>query len=136
MKHIVLSALLAGSSLISGPALGHEGHNKAPGSVAAPHGGAIQGTASLYWELVKEAGGLKLYPLTHDLAPIPPNEVTLTALVTFPKKPKAISIKFTVEGDSFVAKVETKGAHRYTLELSSTYTGKKEKVKFQVEPQS
>jgi hypothetical protein len=93
MKRICLSALLVASSLISGPAQAHEGHNKAPGSVAAPHGGVIQGTASLYWELVNEAGGIKLYPLTHDMAPVPPKEISLTASVSFPKKPKAETIK-------------------------------------------
>ena len=116
--------------------LAHEGHDKTPGAIAAPHGGVVQGTHSLYWELVSESEGVKLYPLTHEIIPIDPKEITLSGMATFPKKRKSESMTFKTESDCFSGNIDAKGAHRYTLELSFTYHGKKEKVKFQVEPHS
>ncbi len=113
----------------------HEGHDKMPGAVQAPHGGTVKGTSQLYIELVNEASGIKLYPLTHEMAPVAPKEVTIVATVQAPKKKKE-AVKFTVADDHYEAKVDAKGAYRYTLELTTTYKGKKEKVVFQVEPQS
>lgn len=113
----------------------HEGHDKTPGSVVAPHGGVIKGTNQLYLELVNESGGIKVYPLTHDSAPILLKEVTLQGSATFPKKSKAEPVSFIQAEDHFFAKVNVKGAYRYSLDLVVTYKGKKEKVKFQVEPQ-
>lgn len=113
----------------------HEGHDKTPGAVAAPHGGIIQGTDQLYLELVNESGGIKIYPLTHETAAISLKEVTLQGAATFPKKLKAEPVTFTQSEDHFSAKVNAKGAYRYTLDLTVSYKGKKSKVKFQVEPQ-
>jgi len=113
----------------------HEGHDKTPGSVAAPHGGVIQGTDQLYLELVNESGGIKIYPLTHETIAIPLKEVALQGSASFPKKPKADPVTFTPSDDHFAARVNAKGAYRYTLDLTVSYKGKKEKVKFQVEPQ-
>lgn len=113
----------------------HEGHDKAPGAVNAPHGGFIQGTNELYLELVANSEGIKIYPLTHGLKPIALKEIQLDGKVSFPKKSKAETVKFDSTEDAFVAKVNSKGAHRYTLELNIAYQGKKEKTKFNVEPQ-
>lgn len=112
----------------------HEGHDHTPGSVNAPHGGVIQGTDSLYWELVTEAGGITLYPLTHELASISVKEISLNGEVTMPKKKKGEPVKFEGASDHFTAKIDSKGAYHYSLGLSFSYKGKKEKVKFQVEP--
>lgn len=122
--------------LLYGPVFAHEGHDKTPGAIAAPHGGAVQGTSSLYWELLSDSSGLKLYPLTHDLTPIEPKSISLSGTASFPKKPKAEPVTFAAQSDHFSAQVNSKGSHRYTLSLSFTYKGKKEKVKFQVEPQN
>ena len=130
-----LLAVLAVTASFSQMSLAHEGHDKTPGAVAAPHGGVVKGTDQLYMELVNETGGVKVYPLTHDSTPIPLKEITLSGSVTFPKKPKAESVKFTQGDDHFTAKVDAKGAYRYSLDLVVTYRGKKEKLKFQVEPQ-
>lgn len=136
MKLNFLALMVVIATFLVGPYIyAHEGHDKTPGAVAAPHGGVVKGTDSLYWELVNESGGLKLYPLTHDLAPVPLKEIALAGTVTLPKKPKAEPVTFSQDGDAFSAKVDAKGAHRYALDLSVTYKGKKEKVKFQIEPQ-
>ena len=116
-------------------AFAHEGHDKTPGAVSAPHGGVVEGTKSMYWELANDSNGVRIYPLTHELAPIGLKDLSVTAQAIFPKKSKAEVVKLEPGSDHYVAIVDAKGAHRYTLELSSTYQGKKEKVKFQIEPQ-
>lgn len=113
----------------------HEGHNKTPGAIAAPHGGIVQGTNQLYLELVPSTDGVKIYPMDHDAKPVAVSDIKLEGTAAFPKKAKADPVKFAPEGDAFVAKVESKGAHRYTLNLNVEYKGKKEKAKFTVEPQ-
>lgn len=130
MKYLILI-------LLALPAISfaHEGHDKAPGAVSAPHGGLIQGTSEMYLELVASSEGVKIYPFTHNLKPIALKDIQLDGKVSFPKKAKSESVKFESAEDAFSAKVNSKGAHRYTLELNITYQGKKEKTKFNVEPQ-
>lgn len=133
MKAIFLAALAL--TFAQSPSLAHEGHDKTPGAVAAPHGGIVQGTNQLYLELVPSADGVKIYPMDHDVKPVALSEVKLDGTATFPKKSKGEPVKFSQEGDAFVAKIAAKGAHRYTLNLNVEYKGKKEKAKFTVEPQ-
>lgn len=130
MKLLAIAFVLTISSI----SFAHAGHDKIPGAIQAPHGGAVQGTSQLYLELVNDATGIKLYPLTHDLGPISPNEVTLMATAQAPKKKKE-PVKFAATDDHFEGTINTMGSYRYTLELMTTYKGKKEKVSFQVEPQ-
>lgn len=115
--------------------LAHEGHDKSPGAVAAPHGGVVQGTSHIYLELVTKSDGVHVFPFDHDMKLIPLKDVKLEGTMALPKKGKSEAVKFTPEGDAFTAKIDAKGAHRYTLDLSVVHGGKKEKVKFNVEPQ-
>lgn len=131
----LLMAVVCVSGMKPKEAKAHAGHDQTPGSVQAPHGGVVQGTRELYLELVNDASGIKLYPLTHDLAPIAPKEITLTGSAQAPKKAK-VPVKLSVVEDHFEGKIDMKGAYRYTLELSVGYKGKKEKASFQVEPQN
>lgn len=133
MKRLAL-ALMAVLSF-STASFAHEGHDKMPGSVQAPHGGVVKGTDELYIEVINEPGGLKIYPLTHDLEPVAVEKVTLTGTAQVPKKKKE-TLAFKKEKDHFTAKPNVKGAYRYSLDLAVTYDGKKEKVSFQIEPQS
>jgi len=134
MKQLVIAITFL--TLISiNSVMAHEGHNKTPGAVAAPHGGVMQGLENIYLELLVDASGIKLYPYDHDLKPVALKDVKIEGSVTFPKKTKAEKVALTSEGDAFSAKVDAKGAHRYTLEVTVTHQGKKEKTKFNVEPQ-
>lgn len=133
MKNVL--GLILALTAIQTTAFAHEGHDKTPGAIAAPHGGIVQGTSHLYLELVSSSEGVKIYPMDHDAKAVPLSEVKLEGSVTFPKKSKAEAIKFSVEGGAFVAKVAAKGAYRYTLNLNVEHKGKKEKAKFTVEPQ-
>lgn len=132
MRGFILSSLLVfwGANVLA-----HEGHDKTPGAGAAPHGGIIQGTEHIYLELVASGDDVKLYPLDHEMKAIPLAQTKIDAKATFPKKAKGEPVKFSAEGDAFVAKVQAKGAHRYTLDVSVAHDGKNEKVKFTVEPQ-
>lgn len=134
MKQTMLAFIAAASLGAFQVGLAHEGHDQTPGAVQAPHGGTIQGTGQLYLELVNEASGIKLYPLTHEMAAVAPREVTVAATAQPPKKKKA-PVKFIVVDDHFEGKVDARGAHRYALEVTATYKGRKERVTFQVEPQ-
>ncbi len=134
MKKLSLALILITMSSL---AQAHEGHDKTPGALAAPHGGSVQGTKDFYLELVATKGGVKLYPLDHDSKPIPLNEFSVgEGTVKFPRKDKGEKIAFTADGaDHYAAKVDAKGAYRYTLEVLAARKGAKgEKVKFNVEP--
>jgi hypothetical protein len=113
----------------------HEGHQKIPGDTLAPHGGRVKGTDYLYLELVATKEEFKLYPFDHDFKSLPLKDIHLEALVMFPKKSKPLEIKLEPVGDFFQAKVNTKGVHRYTLELKIKGNGKTEKLSFVVEPE-
>lgn len=132
MKQLILFSTMF---LALGSANAHEGHDKTPGALAAPHGGIIKGTEHIYLELVTESGGVKIYPLDHDTKAIPVADVKLEGKMSVPRKNKAEAVTFAVDGDHFVAKVDAKGAHRYDLDVTVTHGGKPEKLKFSVEPQ-
>ncbi len=133
MGKIIFKLILAVA--FSSVGFAHEGHDNTPGAITAPHGGIVKGGDPLYWELVSDASGVKLYPLTHDQKLIPLKEMSVTGTAEFPKKAKKDIVKFSIVDDHYSAQVNTKGVSHYALEITSTYQGKKGKVKFQVEPQ-
>lgn len=112
----------------------HEGHDQLPGA-GAPHGGVLQDLENIHLELLVDTGGIKLYPYDEALKPLALNEVQIEGTATLPKKTKAEKVVFKSEGAAFSATVDAKGAHRYKLEVTATYKGKKNKAKFNVEPQ-
>ena len=129
-KILVLAAVL----LAAGGASAHEGHDKAPGAVSAPHGGLVSGASHIQLELLPTADGVQIYPYDAEMNLIPLDKVSLEGKVAFPRNRKTETVKFAKEGETFAAKIDAKGANRYTLEVSVTHGGKKEQVKFNVEP--
>lgn len=123
------------SLFIGFAATAHEGHDKSPGQIAAPHGGVVQGTSHIYLELVSQSGGIQIFPFDHEMKPVLPKDVKIEGTMTLPKKNKSEAVKFSQDGEGFVSKIDAKGTHRYTLDVLVTHEGKKEKVKFNVEPQ-
>lgn len=121
--------------IISFSAASHEGHNKIPGNISAPHGGLIKGTAQLYLELVSDSSGFKVYATDHDLKPVSIKDIKLEASVKFPKQKKSEKLVITTSDNYWESKVDAKGSHRYTTELKVIYQGKTENVSFNVEPQ-
>jgi hypothetical protein len=127
------------SFALSSISLAHEGHG-VPGALQAKHGGTIKGGNAVYLELVQEGEQLKLYPMTHELEPIPLGELRLEATAQLPrakeKKPVPFSARTAAQSvDShFSGSVQAQGAHRFSLEVTAHYQGKKDRVVFQVEP--
>lgn len=116
-------------------ALAHEGHNKTPGALSAPHGGLIKGTDSFYLEVVTSQNEVKVFPLGHDMKPVSVASLKLDGKMTIPRKNKSEAVKFSPKADYFSASIDAKGAHRYDLELSISKNGKVEKQIFTIEPQ-
>lgn len=135
MKHqyLILTFLILGLITSWDFVQAHEGHDALPGAIQAPHGGTVKGVTLLYIELVNDSSGIKLYPLTHELSSISLKDISIVAAVQIPKKKKQ-TIKLDIVNDHFEAKPRIKGIHRYLLELTVDYKGKKEKVTFQIEP--
>ncbi len=131
MQNILIAVVVL---VLAQGAVAHEGPHDAPGAVTAPHGGLAQQTSRFYLELVSESGGVRIYTLDHDMKTVATAGLKMEGVVTFPKKKKSESIQFTTDGDAFVAKVDAKGAHRYTLKASVTQDGKSESSTFTVEP--
>ena len=132
MKNIIMALFAV---VFTHVAFAHEGHDKTPGAISAPHGGIIQVAGHLYLELLANSEGLKIYPFDHDMKPLPLSELKFEGTISFPKKTKADPISFEAQADYFSIKVDAKGAYRYTLNLKVTYKGKTENAKFNVEPQ-
>lgn len=135
MKNILTIAAGTFLLILITQASAHEGHDKTPGTVSAPHGGIIQKAGDLNLELLVNSGGAKIYPFDHDMKPIPLSELKFEGTVTLPKKTKGEPVSFESQEDHVSAKVDAKGAYRYTLNLTVTYKGKKEKAEFNLEPQ-
>lgn len=132
MKSFITAIL----TLIAGlSAFAHEGHDKTPGALSAPHGGQLKGTSQLYIELVSEPTGFKLYTLDHDLKIIPIKEVKIEGTAKRPKQKQSEKLILNNLENFLEAKVDAKGSHRYTIDLKLTYKGKTESISFNVEPQ-
>lgn len=124
------------TTLLTGlPAMAHEGHDKTPGAITAPHGGQLKGTSQLYVELVSDSTGFKLYIIDHDLKTISPKDVKIEGLTQLPKEKKTNQLVLNSSESYFESKVDAKGSHRYRTDLKVTYKGKTETVSFNVEPQ-
>ena len=130
----ILMTITALTLLISGTAFGHEGHDHTPGTVTPPNGGVIQETANLYFEIVVQKGGFRAYVFDHDMKAIPIKDAKLTGSATFPRQKKSVPVQLSAKENHFIATVDDKGTHRYSLELTADYKGKKEKAKFNIEP--
>lgn len=128
MKAIILAALLFSTVNV----YAHEGHNEAPGSVKAFHGGTVKTGKELNLEIVTAAGELKVFPLAHGGSDIPMSEVKLTGSAQ-PPKGKPFPVSFIEKDGAFYTKLDFKGAYRLTVELKAAYKGKTDTIKVQVE---
>lgn len=119
----------------------HEGHTT-PGAAKAAHiGGVTKQTKNLFLELLVEGNELKIYPTDHDSKPVPLDQVKIEATLELPKGTKGggkLSFSPMTGSDAkeshFMAQVDTKGAHRYTLKVKATYLNIPGEAKFTVEP--
>lgn len=123
--------------LMSSASVAHEGHHE-PTGLEAPHGGMIKPGKLVNLELVQEGTTIKLFPVAHA-GEKAPTDLKLTAKATTPKKGKGKgetqTLSLKPDGEGYSATVDTKGAHRFELEVQVTSSGKADKFVFQVEPQ-
>lgn len=132
MKSIIMTFI---TLIIGLTCLAHEGHDKAPGAITAPHGGQLKGTSQLYVELVSDSAGFKIYTVDHDLKTIPIKDVKIEGTAKLPKQKKSEKLALNVSESFLESKIDAKGSHRYIVDLKITYKGKTETVSFNVEPQ-
>lgn len=131
---LVIAIGFIGSSIltISHPSLAHEGHDNAPGTLKANHGGTVKPGKQINLEFLSTENEVKLYPLSHDGKDLNATEVKLTATTKLPKgKPQAATLEY--KDGAFHTKVDFKEAFRVELTVTSTYNGKTDTFKFQVE---
>ena len=126
------AALFSVFMLLGAPLFAHEGHDEAPGSVKAFHGGVVKIGHELNLEVVSSGGELKIYPLAHEGGDIPLSEVKLSAQAQ-PPKGKGFPLSLEQKDGAFYSKVDFKGAYRLNVELKAEYKGKADKIKVQVE---
>ena len=117
-------------------AIAHEGHNKTPGTLEAPHGGQVKGSSDHYFELVPGPQGFQLFPFDHDFKPVSLNSFEIDGTLHFPKQKKPQTLTLTPQGSHWESQVESKGYHRYTLKLKVKYQSKIENLQFTVETQN
>jgi len=133
MKLILTSIL---TLLFAVSTMAHEGHDKMPGTLIAPHGGQIKGTSQLYLELISEKSLVKLFAFDHDLKKINVKDLKVEARVSFPKKKTSENLILKFTDEAIESLIDAKGAHRFTLHLKIIYKGQTESLSFNVEPQN
>lgn len=129
MKSLILIALALATQQVSA----HEGHDHGPSAVQAPKGGVLRSLETVHVELVSEKNKALIRVYDMKLKPQPVKNFPASATIQLPRK-KAEAVMLEDKGDHWVAAVDAKGAHRYTLELTIKQGGHDDKLKFTVEP--
>ena len=111
----------------------HEGHDDAPGSIKANHGGIVKSGKVINLEYVVLGNEVALYPLSHDGKDLNAAQVKLSATGKVPKG-KAENLKIDTQ-NGFKTAVDFKGAYRSEVVVTADNEGKKDTFKFQVEKQ-
>lgn len=133
MKHrIGMITLMTALSLTVPAALAHEGHDQAPGSIKAMHGGIPKAGKSFNLEMLASGTKVQFYPLPHEGESVDAAKIQLTGTAKSPKgKPQ--TLKITPEGTGFTTTVDFEKSHRVNLDIKATYEGKTDTFKFLVE---
>ncbi|MDG0817672.1 hypothetical protein [Bdellovibrio svalbardensis] len=129
MKHLLLSLITV---LLIQPAFAHEGHDQAPGTLKASHGGTVLAGKEINLEYMTSANEVKLYPITHEGKDLAADKVKISATAKAPKG-KAEVLQIVPKDGSFVTQVDFKKAYRVEVIVTTESNGKKDSFKFQVE---
>ncbi len=129
MKHLLIAGLSLG---IAFGALAHEGHDQAPGSAKAHHGGIVMQGKETNLEYVVTGSEVKLYPVDHGGKDVAADKIKVTATAKS-SKGKAENLKLQTKEHAYIAKVDFKGAYRVEMNVAIETDGKKDNFKFQVE---
>lgn len=128
MKQLILLITMALSVSLGA----HEGHDNAPGTLKANHGGLVKPGKEINLEYVVAGTEVKLYPITHEGKDLTPTEIKLSATVQLPKG-KSEVIKIESKDGAYVAQVDFKNAYRIEMKVSAVHNGKTDNFKFQIE---
>lgn len=110
----------------------HEGHDEAPGSIKANHGGTVKPGKQLNLEYVVSGNEVKLFPVSHEGKDLSAADVKITATTKLPKG-KAEPAKIDFKDGAFVTNVDFKTAYRIEMVVEADLKGKKNSFKFQIE---
>lgn len=127
-KKIITVALLFSSLTV----FSHEGHDEAPGSIKANHGGTVKPGKFLNLEYVVSGNEVKIFPASHEGKDLMAADVKITATTKLPKG-KAESAKIEFKDGAFTTNVDFKTAYRIEMVVEADLNGKKNTFKFQIE---
>ncbi len=128
LKKIIMLSLVLGTFA----AFAHEGHDQAPGTIKANHGGTVKSGKQLNLEYVVSGTEVKLFLASHAGEDLATDSAKITATSKLPKG-KAEPIKVEFKEGSFVALVDFKNAYRVELNVEVDLNGKKSQFKLQIE---
>lgn len=134
LRNVFLAVLIL---LFSNPQIvaAHEGDHDAPGTVQAPKGGRLKSFETIHIELLSEGRTVRLYVYDLGMRPANVTKYPVKASISLPKK-KSEPIALIEKGDHWTFDYDSKGAHRYTLELDVRQGGHQDRVKWTIEPKS
>lgn len=126
-KLILMIVMVATLSVVA-----HEGHNDAPGSLKANHGGVVKSGKEINLEYIVSGDEVKLFPVSHEGKELTNAEVKLTITTKLPRG-KSEPVKAEFKESAFIVKVEFKNSYRIEMNVVADVNGKKSIFKFQVE---
>ncbi len=127
-KKLLTVVLLLGSLTT----FSHEGHDQAPGSLKANHGGTVKSGKQLNMEFVVSGNEVKLFPASHEGEDLLAADVKITATTKLPKG-KVEPAKIDFKNGAFVTQVDFKNAYRIEMVVEAELKGKKSSFKLQIE---
>ncbi len=118
--------------LVSVNLFAHEGHDDAPGSLKANHGGVVKAGKDINLEYKVSGDVVELYPVSHEGQDLTAAEIKVTATGKLPKG-KAAPLKLEVKNGVYTAQLDFKGAYRIEVLVTADNKGKISTFKFQAE---
>ena len=127
-KKVFMAAVI----LVSFAAFSHEGHDQAPGSIKANHGGTVKSGKQMNLEYVVSGTEVKLFPASHKGEDLAVENVKITATTKLPKT-KPVPAKIEFKDGAFVTNVDFKNAYRVEMNVEADLNGNKSSFKLQIE---
>lgn len=110
----------------------HDGHDHGAPTFQPPKGGILQTAQHGHFELVNQGNKIQVYVYDMKGNAKETKGLTLTTELELPRK-KAEKINLVDNGNFWEAKIDSKGAHRFTLKISINDGKETDYVKFTVE---
>lgn len=129
---INLLALMTTLTMTAPGTFAHEGHDQAPGSIKAMHGGIPKAGKQFNLEMVASGTKVQFFALPHEGETVNAGKIQFSGTAKTPKG-KLQPLKFEPEGAGFATIVDFERSHRVNLEIKTSYEGKSETFKFLVE---